>query len=154
MLYEDDSGYLHIVVPNEKFQQPRETEPEALARLASLFLPEVAFFIVCNPDKIPTDMIWRDAWILGDKNEPVRIDFAKAISIHRKRLFKAAQRKIEQLQPELKTAEERSNLPQQVATKATIRILGSIHLMDMTHCKSLDDIKTTIPKELLDVWQF
>lgn len=154
LLYTDDTGYLRIVVPSVKFQQPRESESEALARLAAGYLPDVSEFIVCRLEDILTDLTFRDAWIKGDVHEPIRIDFPKAISIHRKRLQKAAEKKVQQLEEEIKVAVERKNLPEQVALIATQKILKTIHEADLTHCKTIDDLKKSVPKELKDVWEY
>lgn len=154
LLYEDETGYLKIIVPNAKYQQPTESASEALSRLAAGHLPDVTMFIVCSPQKVPSNLTFRDAWYLGTVEEPIKIDFSKAIAIHRKRLQHACQKKIDELTKEMAIAFERSNLPQAVAIGRTTQILRNLHEMDLTHCKTIDDIKYSIPRELFDVWDF
>lgn len=154
LLYEDNTGYLRIIVPNEKYQQPQESEAEALSRVAAGHLPDVTTLIVCRPNAVPSDRCFRDAWYLGDQNEPIKIDFSKAIFIHRNRLKQACDRKIDQLTKMMALAFERSNLPEAVAIGRTTQILRYLHEMDLSHCKGPQDIKYSIPRELFDVWDF
>lgn len=154
LLFEDSEGYCHIVVPNANFRQPKESDALAVSRLFEISIPNVSHFIACDKDKIPTDFSFRDAWKLGDLNEPIKIDFEKAIQIHRERLKKTAQRKISQLWVQMEEALKSRNLPLQVAIRKTSFILETIHEMNLTHCQTLDDLKNTVPKELHDVWEF
>lgn len=152
IIYDDADGRCRIVTPDDKFQQVTETSESALARLYEVALPGVVEFLVCTPDKIPQDKTFRDAWKKGDKNEPIKVDFDKAISIHRERLQAACERKIAQLNQELEIALENDNLPQQVAIRRTKKILRTLQNANLTHCKTVEDIKNSIPNELKDVW--
>lgn len=154
LIYEDESGYCRLIIPSEKFQQPKESEENALGRLYALAIPAICEFVACRPECIPQDQTFRDAWKKGDCHEPIKVDFEKSLFIHRGRLQQAAEQKIIQLEKQLALAQERQNLPQQVAIKATQKILKTIHEMNLTHCKTVDDIKNSIPKELKDVWTF
>jgi hypothetical protein len=154
LIYDDPSGVACIIVPNECFQQPKETEAEAVARLFYLVLPEVTEFLVCCEDKIPKDLTFRQAWKKGDVHEPIKIDFEKAILIHRERIREAARAKVDHLNLELKSAFEDRHIPRQVSISATIKILGKIHEMNLSHCKTIEDIKNSVPKELRDVWTY
>jgi len=154
LLYENAEGRLQIVVPDPKFQQPREDDATCVARLYANALPGITEFIVCLPEDIPQDTTFREAWKKGDKYEPIKVDFIKAISIHRKRLQEACERKIKQLDADLERAKLKSNLPEQVAIKRTQEILATLHEMNLTHCKKIDDIKNAVPKELYDVWNY
>ena len=153
IIYEDETGYCRIIFPHERFKQNWETEQSALARLYQAALPGICEFIACDPDKIPQDTTFRDAWEKGNAKEPIRINFEKAIQIHRQRLEEAANLKIEQLNKELELAIEKDNLPQQVAINRTKNILRTIHEMNLTHCKNVEDIKQSVPAELRDVWK-
>ena len=152
LLYEDTNKYLRIIYPNPKFQQPSETEHQALERLTGSFLPEVTKLIVCRPNKVPSEPFFRDAWRLGDESEPIKFDFALCLEIHRKRIQEAADKKIEQLSKELEIALENENTPQAVAIRRTNKILRTFGNIDLTHCKTIEDIKYSIPRELHDVW--
>ncbi len=155
LVYEDLHGYCRVVVPNDKYRQPKETEEDALARLYLQSIAGVIEFIACDASKIPTDLAFRDAWKKGDLLEPIKIDFTKAVEIHRERIKEAAAKKIHQLEEDLIEAKKGSNLPLQVAIKRTCEILVNLHeVMNMTHCKSIADVKFCIPKELHDVWHF
>lgn len=154
LIYEDEIGYCRIVVAGERFQQQGEGEAQGLARLHAAAIPTVCKFLAVDPHHIPQDLTFRDAWKMGDEKEPIRIAFPKAIEIHRTRLKAAADAKIEQLNRQLEVAEENDNLPEQVAIKSTKKILRTIHEMNLTHCKTVSDIKNSIPKELKDVWTF
>lgn len=154
LIYETEDGYCRIVISDSLFQQEGESDESAMGRLYAKAIPGVIEFIATTHDRIPTDLTFRDAWKKGDKYEPIKIDFEKAISIHRKRLQEACQRKIAQLDDEFKLAVSKSNLPQQVAIRRTQEILQTLHHMNMTHCKTIQDIKFCVPKELHDVWGF
>lgn len=155
LIYEDDTGYCRIIVPDPQFKQPRESDESSIGRLVALSIPDVIEFIACKKDKIPSDLTFRDAWKKGDKHTPIKIDLDKAILIHRDRIKQACDAKISRLQHELQDAVIRSNLPQQVAIRATIKILGTLsNDMNLTHCKTPNDVKHSVPKELHDVWDF
>lgn len=143
-----------MVVPNDKYRQPKETEENALGRLYTQAIPGVIEFLACKEEHIPNDLTFRDAWKKGDTHEPIKIDFAKALEIHRGRLKEAATQKIFDLSIELEVALKGNSLPLQVSLRRTCSILTTIHEMNMTHCKCIADIKYTIPKELHDVWHF
>lgn len=154
LIYEDQNGYCRIVVPNPEFQQPKESDVEAIARLYALAIPSIVEFIACDEEMLPKDLTFRDAWRKGSVGEPIKIDFAKAEKIHRNRLLIAAENKIVELSDKLELALENDNLPEQVAIRATKKILRSIHLMNLTHCKTIEDLKYSIPRELHDIWHF
>jgi hypothetical protein len=71
----------------------------------------------------------------------IKIDFEKAIHLHRERLRQTAQQKIKQLSIDMEGALRARNLPLQVAIRKTSFILETIHEMNLTHCKTLDDVK-------------
>lgn len=154
LIYEDSSGYCHIVSSGEGFKQEWEREEEALARLHNAAIPKSLDFLACEEDQIPKDRTFRDAWKKGDANEPVKVDFDKALSIHRTRLEQACARKIAKLNGEHEIARENQDLPAQVAIDRTKKILRKLHEMNLTHCKTVDDIKKAIPREILDVWDY
>lgn len=154
LIYEDLRGFVRIVVPNDKYRQPKESEENALGRLYAQAIPGVIEFLACKADKIPTDFTFRDAWKKGDTLEPIKIDFTKALEIHRERIKAAANQKIFDLSIDLEVALKGNNLPLQVALRRTCAILTTIHEMNMTHCKSIEDIKFCIPRELHDVWPY
>ena len=154
LIYEDQNGYCRIVTPNPDFQQPKESSEASIARLYALAIPSVVEFIACDEESIPQDLTFRDAWRKGTVGEPIKIDFGKAEEIHRARIRVAAEKKIEQLNGQLEKALENDNLPEQVAIRGTKKILRSIHAMNLTHCKSIEDLKYAIPRELHDVWEF
>ncbi len=155
LVYEDVHGYCRIVVPNCQYRQPQETEENALGRLYLQAMPGVIEFIACSAEQIPKDLTFRDAWKKGDTHEPIKIDFPKAVEIHRERIKVAAAKKIVQLEADLEIALKGNSLPLQVALRRTCEILVNIHeVMNMTHCKTIDDVKFCIPKELHDVWFF
>ncbi len=154
LIYEDWNGYCRIVVPNDKYRQAKESEEEAVARLYYQGICGTVLFLACKEEKLPRDTTFRDAWKQGDVNEPIKIDFSKAMEIHRGRIKEAAKKKIEQLSQDLEVAIQKSNLPLQIAIRKTCEILLTIHEMNMTHCKTLHDIKYCIPRELHDVWHF
>ena len=153
LIYEDENGYCRIIVPSERFQQVNESEESAVGRLYSRVLPRSAEFIVCDPDLIPEDLSFRDAWKKGTPENPIQIDMQKSMEIHRKRIQGACERKIEQLEKDLEVALERENLAQATAIRRTKKILREIpEKINLTHCKTPSDIKYSIPKELQDVW--
>ena len=154
LAFEDSEGYCHIVVPNANFKQPKETDALAISRLWAIAIPEVSYFIAFDKEKIPSDNAYRDAWKLGDINEPIKIDFDKALEIHRERIKKAAKLKIAQLWIEMEDAIRARNLPLQVSIRKTSFILETIHEMNLTHCKTLNELKSSVPKELHNVWNF
>lgn len=154
ILYKDKERNLRVIVPSEKFQQPRESEEEALARLVAGYLPDVAEFIVCRPEDIPTDLTWREAWKFGNINSPIEIDLETCIQIHRTRLKTAASRYIDHLNNDLEMAIKKDDLPSQVAIRRTQYLLSSIHLMNLTHCKTPSDLKFAVPRELHEFWAF
>lgn len=152
LIYEDQDGQCRIVIPNHKFRQDWEDETNAIARLHEIAIPGVVEFIACDPELIPQDLSFREAWKKGTIQEPIQVIFEKALDIHRKRLSEASQSKIEQLTTQLAIAQEKDDLPQSVAIRRTIHILRTIHEMNLTHCKTIEDIKYSIPQELFDVW--
>ncbi len=154
LIYEDWNGYCRIVVPNDKYRQPKESEEEAIARLYYQGICGTVLFIACKEKDLPRDLTFRDAWKQGDIHEPIKVDFSKALEIHRQRIKEAAKKKIAQLSQDLEVAIKNKNLPLQVAIRKTCEILETIHEMNMTHCKTLAHIKYCIPKELHDVWTF
>lgn len=154
LIYEDSQGYCRIVSSGDGFQQEWEKEEDAIARLHQSSAPTVTEFIACEADLIPKDRTFRDAWKKGDINEPIKVDFDKAIQIHRERLQKACEAKISRLNSEREIAVEDQDLPKQVAIDRTKKILRNLHQMNLTHCKTPEDIKKSIPRELMDVWIF
>ncbi len=153
LVYSDELGYCRVIAAHFNFRQPLESEEDALGRLHSRAIPNVIEFLACSPDFIPNDLTFRDAWEKGDKETPVKINIEKAIKIHRLRLKKAADRKIEELDKDFQEAFKSHNLPAQVSIQASQRILREIHNMNLTHCKTANDVKNSIPSELKDVWQ-
>lgn len=154
LLYQNAEGVLKIIVPDAAFQQPKEDDSSAISRIYALSLPGVTEFIVCGCEDIPKDKTFREAWKKGDKSEPVKIDLDKAILIHRDRLQQACKIKISLLDKDLESAKKRSNLPEQVAITKTQEILATMHMANLTHCKTVDELKYSIPKEIHDVWNF
>ena len=154
LIYEDTDGQCKIIVPDTHFRQPSESDEASIGRIYALAIPGVVEFIVCTPEKIPGDLVFREAWTKGDSHEPIKVDFDKAMAIHRRRLEEAAENKIEKLDKELDIALENDNLPAQVAIRRTKKILRTIHETNLTHCKKVEDIKWSIPKELYDVWVY
>ena len=154
LVYEDEQSRLRILDLQQHFDGKADTGEEELIQAYRRFLPECGAFIACNKEQIPTDYTFRDAWYKGDLHEPVKVDFQKALAVHRRRLKDAAERKIAQLEAEYEVAVKSQNRPQQVASQRTIEILRSIHDMNMTHCKTINDIKYCVPRELKDVWIF
>ena len=152
LVYEDSDGYCKIVVPDPKFQQIRENTDQAVLRLRNAAIPDVVEFFAVLPEFIPDDLTFRDAWKKGDIHEPIKIDFHKAIAIHRQRLKEAALRKIEQLEEEYPAAVKRDNKAEQVAIRRTQEALKKFHEANLTHCKTIEDLKYAIPRELRDVW--
>lgn len=153
LIYATENG-CKIVIPGPKYQQPKESDSDAIARLWAQSIPNVTEFIACKPQQLPTDLTFRDAWEKGDLNEPIRINLAKAICIHRERLQRAALCKIDQLSDELELALEAQDTPKCVSIRKTKSILRTIHEMNLSHCKTVDELKKSIPKELEDVWNF
>jgi len=154
LLYEDVHGECRIIVPSSEFKQSWETTENAVGRLCEMALPEVADVLVCDIEKIPTDLTFRRAWKKGDCKDPVKIDLEIAKTIHRDRLRHSCAVKIEELDVQLEVAIENDNLPEQVALKKTKKILRNLHNCDLSHCKTANDIKYSIPKELHDVWVY
>ncbi len=154
LVYEDDKGTLKIITPNEKFQQINETEASAVYRCAELAIPGEVEFIKCSSDKIPKDKSFRQAWRKGDINEPIKIDLEVALWVQRNYLVDACEKKIAQLNLELEKALEDDHLPAQVAIRATKKILRNLHEMNLSHCKTVDDIQKSVPRELRDVWSY
>ena len=157
VVYEDEKGNCRVIVPAEDYQRQGETEEEALERLLKAALPIPVNGIVAlivPSEKIPTDFTFRDAWRFGDLEEPVKFDLEVCKRIHRERLKKAIEKKLAQLSDELERAIEDDHLPRQVAAKRTKKIMRTMHEMDLSHCKTPDDVKKTVPKELHDVWSF
>ncbi len=154
LIYEDTDGYCRIIVPDPHFQQPKESDEMAVGRLYALAISGVTCFLACKSVDIPADLTFRDAWRQGTALEPIKVDFEKALAIHRGRIEEACEKKIEQLNRELEIALENDNLPAQVAIRRTKKILRSLHELNLTHCKTVDDIKWSIPKELHDVWPY
>ena len=154
LVYEDSEGKCRVITPFEKFQQIRETDESAIYRCAEMSIPGEVEFIKCSPDKIPKDKSFRQAWVRGDINQPVKIDLEKAIGIQRNYLVDACEKKIAQLNLDLEKAIEDDHLPRQVAIRATKKILRNLHEMNLSHCKTVDDIKESVPRELRDVWSY
>jgi len=152
LVYEGPDGICKIVVPDEKFQQIRENTDQAILRLRNAAIPDVVEFLAVKPDLIPEDLTFREAWKKGDIHEPIKIDFQKAVAIHRQRLKEAALRKIEQLEQEYPAAVKRDNKAEQVAIRRTQEALKKFHEANLTHCKTIHDLKYAIPRELRDVW--
>ena len=154
LIYEDKNEYCRIIVPESNFQHNKESVEAAIGRLYALAIPGVVEFIACGEEDIPRDVVFRDAWRKGTAQEPIKIDLAKAEKIHRHRLREACEKKIQQLNGQLERALEAENLPEQVAIHRTKKILRTIHEMNLTHCKTVEDLKYSIPRELHDVWHF
>lgn len=154
LIYEDENGYCKIIVPSASFQQPKESDEAAIGRLYAIAIPGVVEFFVCVDERLPQDLTFRDAWRKGTVSEPIKIDFQKALEMHRSRLKEACEKKIKQLNEQLERALENDNLPEQVAIRGTKKILRSIHEMNLTHCKTIEDIKYSIPRELHDIWSY
>ncbi len=154
LIYEDENGYCRIVIPSPSFKQAYENDEKAIGRLYTLAIPGVIEFLACDPERLPQDLCFREAWKKGTPKEPIKIDFEKAETIHRGRLHNAAENKIAQLNGQLEIALENDNLPEQVAIRGTKKILRSIHEMNLTHCKTVEDLKYAIPRELHDVWHW
>lgn len=153
LLFEDPkTGMLSIIEPMSRFQQDWESEAHMILRLSQIAIPDICQFISVEIGKIPTDLTFRVAWKLGDVNKPIKIDLNTAEKIHRENLATAAFKKALDLTKECIEAKKKQNLPLQVALQKTIRILGTVHNMDLTHCKTAEDLKYAIPKELHDVW--
>lgn len=151
-IYEDMDGYCHILYPEQDYK--KEVSVIDLDKLYTMHMGGTTDFLVTVVHYLPTDLTFRDAWKKGDKNDPIKIDFEKAVSIHRQRLQEACERKIEQLNAELQLSVKKSNLPEQVAITKTQEILRTLHLMDMSHCKTIEDVKYCVPRELHDVWGY
>lgn len=154
LIYEDENGYCKIILPNSKFQQNNETDEANIGRLYEIAIPGVVEFLVCVPERIPQDLTFRYAWRKGTVQEPIQIDFQKALQIHRSRLKEACDEKIRQLNEQLELSLENDNLPEQVAIRGTKKILRTLHEMNLTHCKTVEEIKYSIPRELHDVWNY
>jgi len=154
LIYEDEKGNCVIIHPFPSFQSAWEKEEMALSRLYEVSIPEVAEFIACNPNQLPRDLTFREAWKKGDKDQPIKVDLNRCLEIHRKRLAQAAEKKIQQLDKQLEIALENENTPEAVAIRGTKRILRQIHNMNLTHCKTPEDVKWSIPQELQNVWDF
>lgn len=154
LIYEDENGYCKIIVPGGSFKQQWESEENAIARLHQVSIPSVVEFIVCDRERIPKDTTFRDAWRKGTTQEPIKVDFQKALVIHRERIQQACEKKIEKLNAELEISIENDNLPEQVSINRTKKILRQLHELNLTHCKTVEDIKFSVPKELHDVWSF
>ena len=154
LIYQDENNFCRIVIPKHNFMCAFEDEENAVARFAERAIPDVVEFLSCLISMIPDDITFRDAWVKGDASCPIKIDFVKALQIHRDRLQESASIKITHLEIELQQAIKEQHLPRQIALRKTIEILSSIHLMNLTHCKSVEDIKQSVPKELKEVWSF
>lgn len=154
LVYEDKNGYCKIIQSQGKLWDVCSDEEKAIQRLHSLAIPDCAEFLAIKPDLIPADLIFRDAWEKGDVSEPIKINFVKALAIHRKRIQEVADKKIEQLSREIEIALEEENTPLVVALRRTNKILRTFGEIDLTHCKNVEDIKYSIPKELHDFWDY
>lgn len=155
LLFEDpEFKFLVIIEPKPGFQQEWEWEDNALLRLHEIVIPEICQFLVVSKDKLPKDLTFRASWRLGDIHEPVKIDMISAERTHRERLIIAGLDKLQQLMKEWGKANEEQNLPLKVALKRTMEIVQTIHEMNLTHCKTIEDLKYAIPRELHDVWKF
>lgn len=154
LLYQKEDGSLAILNPSPKYQQPGELDLDAIGRLHAQYLPDILAFIAIKRNKLPADPCFRDAWELGDQNEPIKINLGKCLKVHRQRLQAAADSKIAGLAKELKAAYDKANTPAQVAIQRTIAALSGIGEMNLSHCKTAEELKIAIPKELYDVWNF
>lgn len=139
-------------MPAKDYWKPFELEVAAIDRLVQEAIPDVAIFILCRPNDIPTDLTFRAAWRLGTVKCPIIVDFVKAEAIHRQRLKAAATAFMCELDHAYFLAKKSQNLPQQVAIERTKIILKTIHLGNMSHCKTVDDIAAFVPQELLPYW--
>lgn len=152
LIYEDTFGYCRIIMPKGEFWKDVQDKEKAIQYLHSISIPDCVDFIGCLPNAIPQDLTFRDAWKKGDCHEPIKVDFCKALQIHSQRIQEVADRKIEQLNKELEIALENENTPLAVAIRRTKKILRTFGNINLSHCKTIDDIKYTIPKELHDIW--
>ena len=152
LIYEDINGECKIIVPNSDFKQAWESEQNAIGRLYEVSLPPVFEILVCEIEKIPKDLTFRNAWKKGDVQEPIKIDLEIAKEIHRVRIKHTSLKKIEELNQQLEIAIEKDNLPEQVAINKTKQILRKLHECDLSHCKTVEDIKYSIPQELHNLW--
>ncbi len=155
LLYEDPSGFLKIVVPRGDKWASLASQEEFIKQLHDMAIPDCVEFLACKMDALPKDRTFRGAWMKGSPKNPIIIDLEKSKEIHRQRLKEACQRKIDELTKQMVLAFEKSNLPEAVAIGRTTQILHKIpEVMDMSHCKNVQDIKYSIPRELFDVWDF
>jgi predicted AAA+ superfamily ATPase len=153
-VYEDKNGQCKIIRPEGNLWDLVTNEEKAIQHLRNVAIPDCVEFFAVKPNLILQDTTFRDAWKKGDIHEPIKIDFEKALSLHRERIQEAANKKIAQLSKELEIALENENTPQAVAIRRTVKVLRTFHELNLTHCKTPDDIKYSIPKELHDVWHF
>lgn len=153
LVYERD-GYCCILNPSPKYQQPGEWDLDAIGRLHANYLPNVVEFFAVKKELLPKDPVFRDAWEKGNVERPIRINLDKCILIHRDRLKQAAMVKIEQLNIELEEAEAKGNTPLCVSIKRTKPILRKMHEMNLSHIKTVEELKFAVPNELKDVWTF
>ena len=155
LIYDDASGFCKIIVPKGDKWASLDSDEAAVRNLHAVAIPDCVEFIACRLELIPTDRTFRQAWRKGTAKEPIVIDFADALAIHRKRLEEACALKVEQLQRDLVLALEKDNLPEVVAIRRTSSIMRNLSVKtDLTHCKTVDDIKWSIPRELFDVWHW
>lgn len=154
LIYEDSFGTCKIIVPRGQEWASFANAEDFIQQLHIIAVPNCVDFIACSIDMLPTDRTFREAWRKGTLESPIIVDFDKALAIHRERLFEACQDKMAQLREDLEIALEKDNLPEQVAIRRTMNILRTLHELNLTHCKTVDDIKRAIPRELFDVWHW
>jgi len=154
LIYEDKAGDCKIIYPEGDLWKVLTDEEKAIQHLRNLAIPDCVEFFAVKPDLVLKDETFRSAWKKGTIEEPIKVDFDKALEIHRHRIQEASEKKITQLSKELEIALENENTPQAVAIRRTIKFLRTFHNLNLTHCKTVEDIKYAIPKELHDVWSF
>lgn len=155
LIYEDESGYCRLIVPSKQFKQDWESIQNAMARLHNIAIPSVTEFYAVDIDQIPKDETFREAWVKGTIEEPIKFNLDKAKEIHKKRIQEACLKKIEQLNLDLEKALEDENTPAAVAARRTKKIFRTYHdEINLTHCKTIQDVKYAIPKELYDSWPY
>jgi hypothetical protein len=101
------------------------------------------------------EILFREAIIGNSEADKVDISFEKALDVHRNRLKESCANKINQLNEQLEIALENDNFTEATAIRHTKKILRSLNeTMNLTHCKTIEDIKYSIPIELHDVWNY
>lgn len=84
----------------------------------------------------------------------VNLSLDEAKDRHRQRIKLASEIAQEDVNSKLEDAQENAKEAEIKALLSTRKILKTLHRMDLTHCKSIDDVNKTIPKELEYVWGF